>query len=143
MKSYALYFAWLIACVSTIGSLFFSEVLHLEPCHLCWYQRICIFPLALILGLAVYRDDKSVVPYALPLVVIGFLFAIYQVFLQETGLTPFEICGAGPSCSDKVDIGLGFISMPMLSALALFLMGILLLVASPVRQENRSGLRDV
>jgi disulfide bond formation protein DsbB len=140
MKSYSLYLAWLIACVSTIGSLYFSEVLHLEPCHLCWYQRICIFPLSLILGLAVYRNFHGIVLYVLPLVVIGFLFAVYQIVLQETGYNPIEMCGAGPSCSDKVDIGLGFITMPMLSALALFCMGVLLLIAKDSRETAASPM---
>lgn len=132
MRTYCLYFAWLIACISTLGSLFFSEVLHLEPCHLCWYQRICIFPLAFILGMAYYRNNLKIAPYALPLIITGFFLAVYQVFLQETGLTPIEMCGAGPSCSDKVNIGLGFISLPMLSACALLFMGILLWMANRV-----------
>lgn len=139
MKSYALYFAWLIACVSVLGSLFVSELLHLEPCHLCWYQRICVFPLAIILGIAYYRDFKGIVPYVFPLVVLGFLFAIYQVFLQETGMSLVDMCGAGPSCSHKENIGLGFVSLPMLSALSFFLMGILLLIAKEAPKSERSN----
>ncbi|WP_082321816.1 disulfide bond formation protein B [Variovorax paradoxus] len=38
--------AFLVAFASTLGSLFFSEVMKLEPCVLCWYQRIAMFPLS-------------------------------------------------------------------------------------------------
>lgn len=121
-KKYGLYFAWLFSCLGVMGSLYFSEVRHLEPCHLCWYQRIALFPLALILGISTYCSEKRSIHYALPLAMIGLIFSVYQILIQEIpGWNPIELCGAGPSCSEKTSIGLGFITIPMLSALNFFL----------------------
>ncbi len=138
MKYYSLYFAWLIACVGTMGSLIFSEAMHLEPCHLCWYQRVCMFPLSLILGIATYRNFNGIALYVIPLTVIGFLLAAYQIILQETGLNPIEMCGAGPSCSEKPDIGLGPVTISALSALAFLMMMILLAVSSKFQVLNEA-----
>lgn len=130
MRKYSLYFAWLVACMAMLGSLYFSEVRNIEPCHLCWYQRIVIYPLTIILGMAVYRGFIGIIPYVLPFVVIGILLSSYQVLIQEIpNWQPIELCGAGPSCADKIDIGLGPITIPMLSLGALLLMFTFLLTA--------------
>ncbi len=127
-RTYALFFAWLIALVSVLGSLYFSELVKHEPCQLCWFQRICIFPLVIILGIASWKNFFGIVPYVLPLVVIGLGFALYQIAIQEIpGWHPIDLCGAGPSCLEKYPIGLGFITIPMLSALALTLQLVLLI----------------
>ncbi|MDQ6978127.1 MAG: disulfide bond formation protein B, partial [Ghiorsea sp.] len=65
------FMAWLIATVSTLTSLFFSEIMLLEPCILCWYQRILIFPLAIILLMGLFPFDKNIIKYALPFTVLG------------------------------------------------------------------------
>ena len=62
---------WLIATVSTLGSLFFSNVMEFAPCVLCWYQRICLFPLVIVLARGLFPLDLQVVKYALPLTVVG------------------------------------------------------------------------
>ncbi len=116
-RRYGLYLTWVIACIATLVSLYFSGIRNLEPCHLCWYQRICLFPLSIILGIATYQGNYRIAPYVLPLVLCGFGFAAYQVAIQEIpGWNPIDMCGAGPSCSEKVNIGLGPITIPMLSA---------------------------
>jgi disulfide bond formation protein DsbB len=129
-RNIELYSAWLLASLGTLLSLYFSDIRHLEPCHMCWYQRICLFPLVIILGIAAYRSFFDIARYVLPLVIIGFLFAIYQIAIQEIpGWNPIDICGGGPSCSEKYDIGLGPITIPMLSAGGFFVIGILLLLS--------------
>lgn len=135
IKKYGLYYSWLIAIVGSLISLYFSEIKHMEPCHLCWYQRVCLFPLSYILGLATYRCDLSIARYALPLALIGFFLAIYQVGLQEIpGWNPIDICGAGPSCSTRHIIW-GPITIPMLSASGFFMLSLLL---SLVHKEDLS-----
>lgn len=130
LQKYSLYIVWIVACAATMGSLFFSEILHIEPCHLCWYQRIAIYPLVIIMGIATYRGFYGIVPYVFPLVLIGTLFAAYQVAIQEMpDWQPIELCGAGPSCSEKVDIGLGPISIPMLSLAGFLVMLLFLSIA--------------
>lgn len=126
-RTYSLFFAWLISLVSFLGSLYFSEIAGHEPCQLCWFQRICIFPLVVILGIASWKNFFGIVTYVLPLVIIALGFALYQIAIQEIpGWQPIDLCGAGPSCTEKYPIGLGPITIPMLSAVALTLQLLLL-----------------
>ena len=129
-RSWGLYISWVLALAGMLGSLYFSELKYMDPFHLCWFQRICFYPLVIILGIAAYRGDTKISLYLLPLVIIGFFIALYQVAIQEIpGWNPIDICGAGPSCSEKMFIGLGPITIPMLSA-ANFLVIALLLIAT-------------
>lgn len=122
--------AWLMAALSSLSSLFFSEVMELIPCVLCWYQRIFMFPLAVILLVGLFPLDKRVVNYALPITIIGLLFAIYHCFLFfgfiPEGLQP---CGRGISCSDDSMELFGFLPIPLLSLASFLIILILLLKA--------------
>jgi disulfide bond formation protein DsbB len=111
--------AWLVASVSTLGALFFGEVMQLPPCVLCWYQRICMFPLALILPIGLFPLDRKVVRYALPLAAIGWLLAVFHVLLIA-GVIPESIkpCTQGVPCSEKVIEWFGFVTIPLLSVVA-------------------------
>lgn len=114
-----IFLSWFLVIVAMLGSLFFSEVMDFVPCVLCWYQRIFMYPLVVILLLGMYPYDESVIRYALPLAVIGWGFAIYH-YLVYSGYIPeaLQPCGQGPSCAD-IDLELfGFITIPMLSILA-------------------------
>lgn len=129
--------AWLLALVSTLASLFFSEVMQMQPCVLCWYQRIAMFPLVIVLGIGVYLQDRGSILYALPLAAAGWLIAGYHVLLYNgwipEGLQP---CSKGVSCA-KVDLQLaGFVTIPLLSLVA-FTVVIALLVAA--RSQRRGG----
>lgn len=129
-RHFELYLAWLFAALGTLVSLYISGVRHFEPCNLCWFQRIALFPLAIILGIAAYKGFLDITRYVLPQVIIGFLFAAYQIAIQEIpGWNPIDICGAGPSCAKKFSIGLGPISLPMLSAAGFLVIGILLILS--------------
>ena len=120
--------AWLVATVSTLGSLFFSEVMDLIPCVLCWYQRIFMFPLVVILLVGLFPLDKKVVNYALPIAIIGLLFTVYHCLLFF-GFIPENLqpCGQGISCADDSMELFGFLPIPLLS-LASFLIIIVLLL---------------
>lgn len=130
IRAIELYVAWLLASFGTLLSLYFSEVVNWEPCHLCWYERICLFPLIVILGIAAYKSFFDITRYVLPQTIIGFLFALYQIGLQEIpGWSMIDICGAGPSCAEKHYIGLGPITIPMLAAFGFFVIGLLLILS--------------
>jgi len=122
--------AWLVASVSTLGSLFFSEVMQLPPCSLCWYQRAFMFPLALILPLGLFPFDRKVVRYALPLALLGWLVAVFQILLVA-GIVPetLEPCTQGVPCSETVIEWFGFLTIPLLSGLAFFVIIALLALA--------------
>ncbi|MBZ9713658.1 disulfide bond formation protein B [Deinococcus multiflagellatus] len=94
-----LYLAWVVALVATLGSLYFSEIRHFNPCPLCWFQRIFMYPLAVILGVAALGGDLRVRRYVLPLAVTGLLIALYQN-LETWGLVQeLEACTADPAAS--------------------------------------------
>ena len=83
MKKFQLFLPWLIVCIATVGSLFFSEATHREPCTLCWYQRVILFPLAIILGIAAFRNAYRIILYVLPLSLIGLAISAYHVIMIE------------------------------------------------------------
>ena len=120
--------SWLVATISTTGSLFFSEVMDLVPCVLCWYQRIFMFPLAIILLIALHPLDVQVVRYALPIAIVGLLFTIYHCLLFY-GVIPENLqpCSVGVSCADATMVLFDFLPIPLLS-LAAFLSIICLLL---------------
>jgi len=114
-----LFLCWLIASISAMGSLFFSSVMEFAPCVLCWYQRIFLFPLVLILAIGLFPFDKKVVKYAFPLAIVGWLTAAYHNLLYA-GIIPESIkpCSKGISCTEEYINLLGFLSIPMLSLLS-------------------------
>ena len=126
-----LFAAWAVAAGGTAGSLFFSEVMGLPPCILCWYQRICLFPLVLILARALFPLDIGVVRYALPVAGLGWLIAGYHNLIY-LGVVPENLqpCSRGVSCSDDSVEWFGFLSIPLLSLLGFTLISALLLAVS-------------
>lgn len=122
--------AWLVAGISTLAALFFGEVMHLPPCVLCWYQRIAMFPLVLILPVGLFPFDPKVTRYALPLAVAGWLFALFHLLLIA-GVIPERIrpCTQGVPCSAKVIEWFGFVTLPLLSVVAFSMILALLLAA--------------
>jgi len=124
-----IFICWLIATISTLGSLFFSEIMELTPCVLCWYQRIFMFPLVIILLVGLYPVDKNVVRYALPIALIGLLFTIYHCLLFF-GVIPESLqpCSQGVSCKDANMVLFDFLPIPLLSLASFSSMTILLLI---------------
>jgi len=111
--------AWFVATGSTLGALFFSEVMELPPCELCWYQRMFMFSLAVILTVGLFPVDRGVVRYALPLAILGLLFAVFHQLLIA-GVIPESLkpCTQGVPCSEKAIEWFGFVTIPTLSVLA-------------------------
>ncbi len=114
-----LFLCWLVVVMSTMGSVFFSHVMEYAPCVLCWYQRICLFPLVIILAVGLFPFDKNVVKYALPLAIFGWLTAFYHNLLYS-GIIPESIqpCSKGVSCTEEYINLFGFLTIPMLSLLS-------------------------
>jgi disulfide bond formation protein DsbB len=103
-----------VATVATAGSLYFSEVLGLYPCELCWIQRVAMYPLVVVLGVAAYEDRIGVRRTALPLAVGGGAVAAYHSYLQSR---PAATCSSGGCGSVQYEL-LGLLSIPNLSLLA-------------------------
>lgn len=122
--------AWLLASAGTLGALFFGEVMKLPPCSLCWYQRIFMFPLVLILPFALFPFDRNVVRAVMPLVGIGWLLALLNVLVVQ-GLVPERVapCRQGVPCSETVIEWFGFVTIPLLSFIAFGAIAVLLTFA--------------
>ncbi len=128
----ALYLAWMLALFASLLVLFIGEVLQQAPCVLCWYQRAFMFPLAVVLGIAAWRSDFGIRPYAITLGVIGGLIAMWHLGLYA-GLISEAIqpCTAsGPSCTDENQLFLG-LPIPLLSLAAFATITGLLTAARP------------
>jgi disulfide bond formation protein DsbB len=123
-KKYLLLYTWIVSVVAMIGSLYFSEIMYFVPCELCWYQRILMYPLVVILGIASFKKDFNSLIYTLPLSVMGMIVSSYHYYLQQfapknsTGL-----CQAG--CSGKYIDWFGFITIPFLALIAFTIISIL------------------
>lgn len=118
------------------GSLYFSEVLGYIPCNLCWYQRIFMYPQAFLLGLASYRNDKRVIPYLLPLSVIGGCISLYHYAEQKVpGLAKILPCTSGVPCNKDYIDWLGFITIPFLALIAFVLIAALLWIGRQAADE--------
>ena len=127
-RGFGLYAAWLVAVTATAGSLYFSEVRLFAPCALCWYQRILMYPLAILLGIASYRQDRGVVFYVLPLSVLGGAVSLFHYLEQKVpGFSTPSVCRLGVPCTQEYINWLGFITIPFLALIAFILITIVLI----------------
>lgn len=129
------YAAWVTALVATAGSLFFSEVMDLPPCILCWYQRIAMYPLVLVVGVGIVMRDARWKYYALPLSLAGLAIAVYHNLLYyhviPESITP---CKEGISCTTVQIEWLGFITIPLMALTAFSIISVLAFLYRPVKQ---------
>lgn len=115
-RNYWLLISFLIALGASLFSLYYSEIAKFEPCTLCWYQRILMFPLVFLFGLALKRRELVIKPYATLLCIIGAIIAAYHYMLQigVTSLAPCSASGAG-SCFQTPFMTFGYITIPIMS----------------------------
>lgn len=139
IRSYGLVLAWVVALVATGGSLFLSEVMHYAPCKLCWLQRIFMYPLVLLLGRAAIRDDRAIVGYTMPLVVIGGIISAYHYAHQKIpGFIDVLPCSAGVPCNSDYLDWFGVITIPLMALAAFILIAIALLMSRGTETERES-----
>lgn len=129
----ALTASWAVALLATLGSLYFSEIVRFEPCRLCWYQRIAMYPLAIILLVAATRRDPGVRWYAAPLAFIGAVISTYHYVLEWFPQLESGACGVGPPCTLVWFREFGFVSLPYLALSAFLLILAFLWIAADGR----------
>ncbi|MEH7400862.1 disulfide oxidoreductase [Gottfriedia acidiceleris] len=120
-----LFFTWIVSIIATLGSLSFSVINHWTPCSLCWYQRIFMYPIVFILGIAFYKNKIKDVIYVLPLSLIGMCISIYHILIQKVPALKETAtqCGPVPCTGDYLN-WFGFITIPMLAFVAFLLINI-------------------
>jgi disulfide bond formation protein DsbB len=118
-KQFALFVAWIASVIATLGSLYFSEIKGFIPCELCWYQRILMYPLTVLLGIATFQNDLTVKKYALPLAIIGWFISVFHYMEQKVpGFAKIKPCAGGVPCSGEYINWLGFVTIPFLALTA-------------------------
>jgi disulfide bond formation protein DsbB len=126
----ALPLAFVVAAVTTAGSLYYSKVVGYVPCELCWYQRIAMYPQVIVLGTALVRRDRGVRPYVIGPCLVGALISLYHSWIQAfPPESPTSFCTAEAPCTVRYVWELGFISLPFM-ALSAFLAIVGLMVAA-------------
>lgn len=128
LDRYGVYVAWLVSLTATLGSLYFSEIRGFVPCELCWVQRIFMYPLVFLLGIAVFTDDRSVKKYVLPLSIVGGLVSLYHYLVQKVpGFADIKPCAQGVPCNVQYINWFGFVTIPFLALTAFTIITLLLL----------------
>jgi disulfide bond formation protein DsbB len=131
----ALLAAFVVALLATAGSLYFSEVARFEPCRLCWYQRIAMYPLVVILGIAAGTGDRRIARYVIPIAGIGAAISTYHYTLEWIPALDTGACSVAVPCTLVWFRQLGFISLPYL-ALSAFVSIVVLTWLATVRREE-------
>lgn len=120
--------ALLAAWIATCGSLFFSEALGWRPCLLCWYQRILMYPLAIVLAVGIARRDRGLPAYVLPLSLAGMGMSLYHYLLIKTDWLPPPPCVADVPCTVDYLNWLGFINIPFLALVAFLIISVTMIM---------------
>ncbi len=133
------YLALLVAWVALCGSLFFSEVLHWQPCLLCWYQRILMYPLSLVIAVGILRRDAGLHWYILPLSLLGAGVSLYHYLLVKTDWFPPPPCVADIPCTvDYLNV-FGFINIPFLALTAFLIISFLAVTSMLTAVDDADG----
>ena len=132
VEGYALWLAFVVASIATGGSLFFSEIAHFVPCELCWYQRICMYPLSITTLLAALFDDPRAARYLLPLPVVGAGVSVYHLLVENGVVGESLTCriSAPGGCTVKWINEFGYMTIPTLALTAFALVFAFLLLAA-------------
>jgi disulfide bond formation protein DsbB len=126
-----------VAGVATLGSLYFSEVADYVPCRLCWYQRIAMYPIALIALVALIRRDRAARFYTVPLAAIGTAISTYHYLIERGVLEDTDSCSLfGPACADVWFEELGFITLAFMAVCGFVALIVLNVVPAPRSQED-------
>jgi disulfide bond formation protein DsbB len=139
LEGYELWLVFLVASIATGGSLFFSEIAGFVPCELCWFQRICMYPLSIVSLLAALANDRRVARYLLPLPLVGAGVSVYHVLVENRVVEQTNAClvSAPGGCATKWIEEFGYVTIPVL-ALTGFALCFAFLLLGAVRPPARS-----
>ena len=131
------YLSWLLAVVATLGSIYFSNFMMLPPCSLCWWQRVCMYPLTIVFMIAFIRKDRDCIYYAMPLITIGFLISSYHNLLYYGAIEKSIIpCTSGVSCTSVQLVWFGFLTIPLMALIAFSLLLLITIYSAITKGEQ-------
>ena len=124
----ALWLGFVVALVSTLGSLFYSDIMMYTPCKLCWYQRIFMYPQVILLGMAAWKKDNFVVNYSIVLSAVGLGISAFHYYGQmiDSGVLACATLGQTASCATLHVLDYGYITIPMMCLTAFTLIALLM-----------------
>lgn len=131
-------FALFIALMATSGSLFYSEYAGFTPCVLCWFQRIFMYPLVVILAISLIKKDLRIIDYVLSLASIGFMISIYHNYIYYKGISSV-VCEINEPCAVQYVLGFNYITIPMMSLTAFSLIITFLLIQKIKAQRDKNN----
>ena len=146
LEGYELWVVFLVSSIATAGSLFFSEIAGFIPCELCWYQRICMYPLTIITLLAAIANDRRVARYLLPLPLVGAGVSIYHLLVENGVVEQAKACllSAPGGCATKWINEFGYVTIPTLALTGfVLLIELLTLAATGGEEPEATVIRDV
>ncbi len=136
----AILIAFIASLCATLGSLVYSEVIGYDPCKLCWFQRIFLYPIAVLTGIALWKNDMSVRIYALVLSILGGLTALFH-YVGQLGWNPFGleclVVGYSSSCAKNFVLQFGYITIPLMAFSAAAIIAISLYAS--IRSERKDS----
>lgn len=132
---HSIWLAFTVCVASLAGSIFYSGIAGFAPCELCWWQRIFLYPQAILLAIAYFTDDEHIHKYSIALSSCGFVIAAYNVWLQFGGEGIAPCAATGVSCSFRYFLQYGYITLPTMSLTAF---GLLLVVMLFRRRHKQS-----
>ncbi|MCA9385654.1 disulfide bond formation protein B [Candidatus Dojkabacteria bacterium] len=135
-KNYGFNGALIVAFTAMTGSLFYSDIAGYEPCLLCWYQRILMYPQVILFGIALWKKDMGIRIYSIALSLLGFIIAGYHYLLQigVTEIAPCSAVGYSVSCADSFSMTFGYITIPMMATSAFALILTMMIVGKKIKK---------
>jgi len=140
LGKHALALGFLVSLFAMAGSLSYSEIVGWEPCFLCWWQRIFIYPQVVLLGIALWKRDLAVWRYVIPLALIATAISLYHTNIQWGGFSLTPCPATGPSCDKVFSKEFGYITIPLMALSAsIYLIGLSLANKFKIKNENSNA----
>ncbi len=134
IAEYSYYMTLIVALVAMLGSLFFSEIRQFEPCRMCWFQRICMYPITALALVGIIKQDEYLPYYVLPLSLTGLFISVWHILVQNGIIVQSSGCTT-VLCSIKYINWLGFISIPVLAGTAFTMISGLMIASLVLNRE--------
>jgi len=134
---YSYHLALIVSLTATLGSLFYSEIAGFEPCKLCWFQRILMYPQVILISLAMIKKDRHIADYLSTMSLTGASISLYHYYLQRGGksLFPCSVVGYSASCTENFVMEFNYITIPVMAATAFGLIIVLMIISKYFSQK--------
>lgn len=129
VRKYILGIGFVVSLSAVVSSLVYSEIIGFPPCLFCWYARVFFYPQVVLFSIALWRRDRSILPYALALSVIGLAISTFHYLIESFQYSPIPCAAGGVSCLTRYVYEYGFITIPLMGLVGFAVMVVALLAA--------------